>query len=116
MTIMAASKVKVHRVYALVLPDEDPDPSYLDQERFEERREAYERGDFHFVGVRAVADIEVGGVNQEIASGGLWGIESDSGDDYFATVAKDEYDQLVDILGDLGVKHVPSLDKKVRHT
>ncbi len=37
-----------------------------------------------------------------IESGGLWGIESDSGEDYFESVAQDELSGLRDVLINLG--------------
>ena len=45
------------------------------------RMESLNRGDFCFIGIRAEASYSVGGspaVIQELSSGGLWGIESDS--------------------------------------
>jgi len=90
-------------IRVFVYPDEDPDTSYLDQDEFADRREAYQRGDFNFVGVRAEAEIVVDGIVQIITSGGLWGIESDSGDAYIAEVAGEEYADLRRILKTLGV-------------
>jgi hypothetical protein len=95
----------------VVVADEDPDTSYLDQPEFEDRKKAYERGDFNFVGVRAVAEVEIGGVIQEITSGGLWGIESDSGEEYFRDeVGKEEYNELADILNEMGVTDIPDFE------
>jgi len=90
-------------VRVLVLPDEDPDTSFLDQDEFEDRKVAYERGDFSFVGIRSEAEIVVDGITQTIVSGGLWGVESDSGDEYVKEVANDEYGDLRRILKTLGV-------------
>jgi hypothetical protein len=76
------------------------EPAYLEKDY--ERAEAYNRGDWCMCGVRAVAKIEVGGVLQTIRSGGLYGIESDSGDDYFAEVAREQLAELAEILCGLG--------------
>ncbi len=47
-----------------------------------QRMEAYNRGDWHMVGIRAVAEVvTASGTIQTLRSGGLWGIESDSGND-----------------------------------
>jgi len=105
-------RAKIERAYIEVVPDEDPDTSYLyqDEPDFSERREAFERGDFSFVGVRAVAEITF---ETEVSNGwihgpkittpGLWGIESDSGESYFSEVGADEAAQLVDMLHALGI-------------
>lgn len=97
------SAPQLHDIRVVVLPDEDPDTSYLDQDDFEDRREAYQRGDFTFVGVRAEAEVAIGGIIQTLTSGGLWGIESDSGDDHFKEVANEEWHELRKILTDVGV-------------
>jgi hypothetical protein len=97
-------------IRVLVLPDENPEASFWDQDTdpdeqndYEDRKEAYRRGDFSFVGVRAEAEITVDGIIQTIVSGGLWGIESDAGDEYMQEVAGDEYNDLRKILKTLGV-------------
>ncbi len=94
---------ELQSVLVLVLPDEDPDTSFLDQDEFEDRKEAFARGDFSFVGVKAQAEIVVDGIVQQIVSGGLWGIESDAGDAYIKEVAGEEYTDLRQILKTLGV-------------
>jgi hypothetical protein len=115
--VEAASRRPAPEVLALrvrVMHDEDPETSFLDQDEFADRREQYENGDFTFVGVRAEADVVVEGVTQKLTSGGLWGIESDSGDEYFEDVALEEYDNLRDILKAVGVptSEVPVGDRK----
>jgi len=99
-------------VKVLVLPDEEPDLSFWDQSvdpdkqndyDYEERKEAYRRGEFSFVGVRAEAEITVDGIIQTIVSGGLWGVESDSDATYIKEVAGEEYNDLRRILKTLGV-------------
>ncbi len=101
---------ELRSIRVLVLPDEDPDTSFWDQDTdpdeqndFEDRKEAYRRGDFSFVGVRAEAEIVVDGIIQHITSGGLWGVESDAGDAYFLEIAQEEYNDLRKILKTLGV-------------
>lgn len=97
------SLVELQSIRVLVLPDEDPDTSFLDQDEFEDRKEAFRRGDFSFVGVRAEAEIVVDGITQTITSGGLWGVESDAGDRYILEVGHEEYNDLRKILKTLGV-------------
>ena len=63
------------------------------------RMESANRGDWCMVGVRAEAEISIPtgpgySTLQTIHSGGLWGIESNSGADYIASVEKDELDNL----------------------
>lgn len=57
---------------------------------------------WEFVGLYASAEILVCGVIQYISSGGLWGIESDSGKEYFEEVAEEEVSDLKTILIELG--------------
>ena len=99
------SAVELDSILVLVLPDDDPDTSFLDQgdPEDQDRKEAYRRGDFSFVGVRAEAKIIVDGISQTITSGGLWGVESDAGDAYIKEVAGEEYVDLRRILKTLGV-------------
>lgn len=63
------------------------------------RKNQFERGDLWLVGVRAVAHIQhvhKGGHSTlyRIESAGLWGIESDSGEDYLDDVFRGECDEL----------------------
>jgi len=95
-------KAKLEAIRVVVEHDEDPDTSYLDQDDFDERREAYRNGDFSFVGVRAEAEVAVDGVTQTLTSGGHWGIESDS-KEYLQEVAEEEYTDLRQILKTIGV-------------
>ena len=53
--------------------------------------------------MRAEADVVIGGVVQTLTSGGLWGIESDSGEEYIEEVAGEEYSELRKILTEVGV-------------
>lgn len=97
----------------LVITDDGPDTSYLHQDyrdvkdpaerekylaQDRARVEAYDRGEWHFIGVRARAHVEVRrGKNitcYTIDSAGLWGIESDSDDSYLEEVFREEAAQL----------------------
>jgi hypothetical protein len=93
----------VQEIRVRVLHDEDPDTSFIDQDEFADRREAYQRGDFTFVGVVAEADVVIEGTVQTLKSGGLWGIESDSDEAYIEEVALEEYNGLRDVLKAVGV-------------
>ena len=72
-----------------------------------ERMLAYDRGEWGMVGVKAVAEIQISddGKNwlcNEVASGGLWGIENDGGEDYIKEVGRDQVSELRDMLLELG--------------
>jgi hypothetical protein len=54
------------------------------------RIEALSAGEWGFIGIRAEANIRVGDTLQTIVSGGLWGIESDSREDYLHEVEGEE--------------------------
>jgi hypothetical protein len=94
-----------------IVGDDDPDISYLQQPEFKERLAAYDAGEFYLVGVRAVAVIRYerehdmrGGI-AELATGGVWGIEDDSGRDYFDEVYGGELPTLRSMLDELGVTY-----------
>lgn len=92
--------------------DGDADLSYLTQDykdepaelraeyraRDEQRRISYNRGNWHMIGIRAVATIWVDRGNYKtqytMESAGLWGIESDSDEKYLQDVFMDECLQL----------------------
>jgi len=90
-----------------IVPDDCPDTSYLEQDR----REQYRQGDFEYVGVRAAGELPIpygkDRILTRIESPGLWGIESDSGENYFDSVFQEESAILADMLAELGVKVVP---------
>jgi len=69
-----------------------------------ERMEGLNAGAWSFVGIVAEAKLQItqDAPLQTITSAGLWGIESDSGDDYFNSVADDELAQLKTELKGLG--------------
>ncbi len=85
--------------------DDSPDLSYLEQDCFNNATEgkpnegfdriaAYKRGDWHMIGIRAVATIWISHgnycTNYELKSPGLWGIESDSDAAYLESVFREE--------------------------
>lgn len=67
-----------------------------------ERMESLVAGNFCFIGIRAEAEVSVGRngkpdsgyLLQEITSGGLWGIESDSDASYLSEVEQEELSEL----------------------
>jgi hypothetical protein len=91
-----------------LLPDDCPDASYLEQEGFEDRLAEYQRGEFGFIGIRVAVELPIpfgkGHILQKIESPGLWGIESDSGNDYLESVFQEESEILADMLAELGVQ------------
>lgn len=105
-------KAEVTSLRVVSIPDEMPDASYLEQEGlgFEERLGAYRRGEFGFIGVRAVASLRIGPISsdgrvsilEEVTSPGLWGIEDDSDADYLRDVGAEEVSTLTGMLEALG--------------
>jgi hypothetical protein len=92
------------------IPDDDPDPSYLEQDDFADRLAEYRAGEFGFVGVRAsiTFDIPVHANGRELVahtvySPGCWSVESDSGHEYMRQIFEDECGILADMLQQLGV-------------
>lgn len=92
------------------------DPEYARQDY--ERMEAYERQEWCMVGVRAEARVILSGtVIQELTSSGIWGVESDSEDDYFRELAEQELDDLKDQLLAAGfsAREVKAAFRKAKH-
>lgn len=82
------------------------DPEYCEQD--EARFNAWRKGDWHFVGVRAKATIKFPygsnpdcWITSELLSPGLWSIESDSGDDFIRQVYDEEREILAGMLASL---------------
>jgi dipeptidase len=78
------------------------------QQEDQRRLEAWRNGDWHFIGIRAKAQIKIPyGTNPDcwiiskLLSPGLWGVESDSGEAYVQQVYQDERDILLDMLTSL---------------
>ena len=67
-----------------------------------------ERGNFAFIGIGAEAQVAIpcdnqgNSIVQTLHSGGLWGIESDSGNDYLEEVGKEQLAELKDQLHAIG--------------
>lgn len=92
--------------YRFFLPamtgEETGNPESLKQDW--QRMESLNAGDWHFISVIAKAEFQLTGIIQTICSGGLWGVESDSGKDYLADVACEELAELKVELLALGFK------------
>lgn len=59
------------------------------------RMEAGMNGGWHLMGVRAEAEaVLTGSIVQKLTSGGLWGVESDTGDEYIKGVEAEELEAL----------------------
>lgn len=86
------------------LNDDDPDTSYLEQDGEEERLQQYKDGHFSYIGIRAKAEVQFSdnGSIQTLESGGLWGIEDDSDEDYLKSVEQEELADLRQTLIDAG--------------
>lgn len=68
-----------------------------------ERMESLNSGYWQFIGIEALAEIQVTGDNtQEITSGGLWGVESDSDKSYIKQVEDEQLAELRSQLKALG--------------
>lgn len=68
------------------------------------------------VGIFVEAEVHVAKTVQTIGSPGEWGIEEPDDEDYddeLTAIASDQYDVLVGVLAELGIKKVPALDKAV---
>jgi hypothetical protein len=61
-----------------------------------DRMESFSRGDWGYIGIIAKAELQLtrNGTIQILRSGGLWGVESDSGNDYLQEVADEELETL----------------------
>jgi hypothetical protein len=67
------------------------------------RCEALNNGDWNYIGVIAKAKlVGMGGVIQTLRSGGLWGIESDSDEEYIRQVEDEELKGWAEILRGFG--------------
>lgn len=76
-----------------------------------ERLDAYNRGIWEMIGIRAVATVHIPVSDniakiQTIDSGGLWGIESDSSKSYLQEIEREQIDEVKDYLRILCVEGV----------
>lgn len=87
---------------------------FLEQQKAAEfRMAAFDAGDWNYMGVRARAIIHIplGGQSfrvLRIESAGLWGIESDCGDDYVSSIFDEQRDSLLAELKTLGAAFGPT--------
>lgn len=89
--------VDTNKIQMDVIIDECPDYSYLEQEEWADRLKEYLNDKFYFIGIRArYTHTDKQGVTVEYTSAGLWGIESDSDQDYFDEVFEEEKAALID--------------------
>ena len=102
---------RISKVIIKQMTDTDPDTSYLGEysnkaETDYARMESLHRGNWFYMGLRAEAEVFVpcgqSSISQGITSGGLYGIESDSGKDYIAEVEQEELAELRKQLSALG--------------
>jgi hypothetical protein len=87
---------RILSIHCETFPDLDPDTSYLEQEEFQVKREQYEANLFGYIGIRAMAELQLsaGGPIQRITSRGLWGIEDDSNAEYLDSIRTAEMVEL----------------------
>jgi hypothetical protein len=79
-----------HRYFiAANSPEETGNPESVEQDY--KRMEAGMRGEWCLIGIRAEAEVHLtGDTVQRITFGGLWGIESDSEENYFKQIETEE--------------------------
>lgn len=87
----------------IVEQDPHPDSSYLEQDEFEERLEAYKREEFELIGVRVEAEVVIEETVQTLKSPGLWGIESDLEGDELDEIIHGEWSALRNVLKTVGI-------------
>jgi len=75
---------------------------FLQAKQDYERMESLNNGNWCYIGIIAEAEININGVIQRITSGGLYGIESDSGRDYMEEIEKEELNNLKAQLKEIG--------------
>ena len=88
-----------------VIFEEDPDPdiSYLEQDEFEDRLDAYRNEVFHHIGVHVEAEVSIADTVQTLTSPGIWGIESDTDEESLDQIVSEEWKSLRDVLKTVGV-------------
>lgn len=94
-------KVRIERV----IKDDDNGNSRPRLFENDVRREGWEDDRWHYVGIIARGHVSLvvngTGITFTLDSAGLWGIESDSGEAYFAEVFQEECDTLRRMLDDM---------------
>ena len=99
--------IKLSDITMELLPDSEENSLCLaDSDRLEQ----YEKGYWSFVGVVAKVYIKIpfgsDCIGHVVESPGLWGIESDSSEDFLDTVFKDQREILMNMLKHLNVEVV----------
>ena len=92
-------------VVATIEYDDDADTSYLEQEGWEDRLAQYQRDDFYFCGIVARVLLDVDGRDVEIGQCSIWGIESDSGEEYLEEIAREMATEAIEAAG----QYMPAL-------
>jgi|HubBroStandDraft_1064217.scaffolds.fasta_scaffold33409_3 hypothetical protein len=93
---------QLQAVRVVVEPDTDPDASYLDARELSSRREAFRRGEFELLRVRAEAEVLIEGTVQTLTSPGA-GTESDLDAQDVDQVVDEEWKALRGVLKAVGV-------------
>lgn len=116
---------KINKIIIKHILDTDPDLSFLKQDYrgadvTEEENERYQEQDkkrlesygytWEMIGIKAVAEIHITSNSwsppqtqiHEISSGGLWGVESDSGPERFSEIEQEELNDLSETLQEFG--------------
>jgi len=103
----------------VVVTDDDGDASYLEQPGWEDRLAQYRNGDFGYVGVYLETKVRIhyglDFITTRVRTPGLWSIESDSGEDYFLSVADDEYWTLAQMLRELNCATPVDIDRSIEY-
>jgi hypothetical protein len=91
-------RVKQSDFFRLLVPDECPDTTFLEEDQLA----AYARDEFSFVGVCAAVDLPIpygsDTIHTRIRSPGLWGVTSDTDEDYLESIFREEADTLAALL------------------
>lgn len=126
----ALMAVKASNFERVVAPDEHSEPDWLTMDTGDadvnaqnaEQLEAYNRGDWHLIGLYVQVDVHVplGDKTATIItlkSPGLWGIESDADTLYLDDIHNEECSNLTDICKALGVTVDTEAvsDRKTKH-
>lgn len=81
-------------------PEETGNPDSVEEDW--QRMEAY-GSEWWSIGIKAIATIRVTGVTQTLTSDGVWGVESDSPDEYLERIAQTELNELRAVLDGIGI-------------
>jgi hypothetical protein len=92
-----------HRTFNWFNPQEGAVENKKQAKRDYDRMMAYENGHWNMIGIKAVAEVQTSENGREwlinhISSGGLWGIESDSDEEYKKEIEQEQLAELTDAL------------------